>query len=389
MQGEVKVKIEPFVLERYFARHEFSARYLLSCSDCEALTLSGLLEMADEETAGMWRDLKLAYTESAGHPMLREEVADIYDGLEANDLVVTVPEEGIYLLMHALLEPGDHVVCTFPAYQSLYEVARSLGCEVTNWLPDEERGWRFDPAKLEEALSKPTKLVVVNFPHNPTGYAPTRDEYRLIVDMVRRSGAYFLSDEMYRFLELEPNSTLPSGCEIYDRAFSLFGLSKSFGLPGLRLGWLVSQDRETLEKILELKDYTTICNSAPSEILAIMALRNRDAIIELQIERARRNLGHLDAFINRFADRFSWVRPRGGSVCLPRMIEETDTLAFCDEMVQAAGIMLLPSRMFHYGDHHVRIGFGREGFPEVLDRFGAYLDSDPVNRKPKTGSGNP
>ena len=175
------MKISPFILERYFAKHEFSARLLLSSSDCEALTLTELLEMADPESAKLWRDLKLAYTESAGHPLLREAIAGIYDGVEPEETLVVVPEEGIFLLMNSLLSPGDHIVCTFPAYQSLYEIARSLGCEVTTWEPQEGNSWRFDPARLAEALEKPTKLVVVNFPHNPTGYMPTRDEYRQIV----------------------------------------------------------------------------------------------------------------------------------------------------------------------------------------------------------------
>ncbi len=367
------MKIDPFILERYFAKHEFSARYLLSCSDCEALSLSELVEMADEETLRLWQELKLAYTESAGHPLLREAAAGIYNGLGADELAVMVPEEGIFLLMHALLEPGDHVVCTFPAYQSLYEVARSIGCEVTHWLPEEDQGWRFDPGRLEEALAKPTKLVIANFPHNPTGFVPTREEYRQIVDLVRRSGAYLLSDEMYRLLEIEPDTTLPAGCELYERAVSLFGLSKSFGLPGLRVGWLASHDRAVLEKILELKDYTTICGSAPSEILALIAVRKRHAIVAGQIDRARRNLEHLAKFMDTHRDWFSWNRPRGGSICLPRMLHEQDTLSFCDELVSKAGIMLLPSRMFHFGDRHVRIGFGREDFPAVLDRFAEYL----------------
>ncbi|MCP4900564.1 MAG: aminotransferase class I/II-fold pyridoxal phosphate-dependent enzyme [bacterium] len=367
------MKIEPFSLERYFAKHEFSARYLLSCSDCEALTLAELLEMADEEAAALWQNLKLAYTESSGHPLLREAISGIYDGIRPDDTLVVVPEEGIFLLMNALLSPGDRIVCTYPAYQSLYEIARSLGCEVTTWEPNEENGWHFDPEQLGRLLKKPTKLVVVNFPHNPTGFVPTKDEYLEMVRLVEKSGAYLLSDEMYRLLELEPNTTLPAGCEVYERAMSLFGLSKSFGLPGLRLGWVASHDAEVLEQMASLKDYTTICGSAPSEILALIAVRNRKKIVAAQISRARRNLKHLEQFIGNHEDYFSLNWPRGGSICLARLLAAQDSMSFCEDLVEQAGIMLVPSRMFHFGDSHVRFGFGRESFPTVLDHFAEYL----------------
>ena len=368
------MKIAPFALERYFAKHEFSARYLLSSSDCESLSMSELLAMADAETTRLWEKLKLGYTESSGHPLLRQAIAAVYEGIDAENTLVVVPEEGIFLLMHALLEPGDHVVCTFPAYQSLVEVARSIGCEVSTWEPDEERGWCFDVGQLEERMRADTRLVVANFPHNPTGYVPPREDFDALIDLVRRRGVYLLSDEMYRFLEVDQGSTLPSACELYDRAFSLFGLSKTFGLPGLRIGWISSRDHNVLARVAGLKDYTTICNSAPSEILAITALRCRTRIIEQQLERVRRNITVLDTLFCEYDDCFSWNRPAGGSICLPRMHIVPDTLAFCEELLQETGIMLVPSIMFQFGDHHVRIGFGREDLPVVITQFAEYLD---------------
>ena len=221
------MNIAPFDLERYFAKYEFTSQYLLSSSDCEPLSMSELLRMADPETGRLWEELKLGYTEYAGHTLLREMIADIYAGIGAEDVLVVVPEEGIFLLMHALLEPGDHVICAFPGYQSLYEVARSIGCTVSTWEPDEARGWLFDVGVLKEKMRPNTKLVVVNFPHNPTGYVPPKADFEAIVDLVREKGAYLLSDEMYRYLEIDEGVTLPGACEMYERAFSLFGLSKT------------------------------------------------------------------------------------------------------------------------------------------------------------------
>jgi aspartate/methionine/tyrosine aminotransferase len=367
------MKINPFAIERYFAKHEFSAQYLLSSSDCEAFSLPEVLEMADAETKLLWDQLELGYTESSGHPLLRQAIADIYDGIDSQDTVVLVPEEGIFLLMHAVLEPGDHVVCAFPAYQSLYEVARSIGCDVSRWEPDEDKGWRFDVRQLEMKLRENTRLVIVNFPHNPTGYVPPIEDFEALIKIVRQRNIYLLSDEMYRFLEVDDGTPLPSACECYDRAFSLGGLSKAFGLPGLRIGWLVSRHRDFLRRVNQLKDYTTICNSAPSEILAIMALRRSKEIVALQKARINRNLSVLDEFFDTHKDIFRWHRPLGGSVCFPRsrMAQGTDVL--CEALVKEVGIMLLPSRMFMFGDRHVRIGYGREDLPDVLRRFDDYL----------------
>lgn len=368
------MEIAPFQLERFFARHEFSSRYLLSSSDCEALSLTELLTMADGETKALWHDLKLGYTESWGHPLLRAEIAAVYQGIDQQDVLTLVPEEGIFLLMHALLKPGDHVVSTFPAYQSLYEVARSIGCQLSTWQPDEERGWRFSVEQLADLIKPNTRLVVVNFPHNPTGYVPARTDFLAVIELVKDRRVYLLSDEMYRFLDVEPGVTLPAACELYERAFSLFGLSKSFGLPGLRMGWLVSQDEESLNRISQLKDYTTICSSAPAEILALTALRNRDQIITQQVERVRRNVNLLEEFFDQYQHLFSWQKPIGGSVCFPRMHAVEDTYVFCEQLIAETGILLAPSRVFQYGDQHVRIGYGRENLPQVLEYFSDYLD---------------
>lgn len=368
------MQIPPFHLERYFAKYEFSARYLLSSSDCEALSMHELLGMADAQMQDLWSQLKLGYTESWGHPLLREEIANLYERIDPASVLTVVPEEGIYLLMRALLQPGEHMICTYPGYQSLYEIARSIGCEVSNWEPDEEQGWKFSISDLENALRPNTRLVVMNFPHNPTGFVPSEEEFTSMVDLASRQGAYILSDEMYRFLEVKPGTTLPAACDLTKHAISLFGLSKSFGLPGLRIGWLACQEIELLEQISQLKDYTTICGSAPSELLAIIALRNKQQIISQQTERVHKNVAVLDAFASRHQEKIRLNLPLGGSICFPRMLGIDDTYGFCEKLVEETGIMMAPSRVFEYGDHHLRVGVGRQNFPHVLRIFEQYLE---------------
>jgi aspartate/methionine/tyrosine aminotransferase len=323
----------------------------------------------------MWNSLSLGYTESQGHPVLLNEIANLYQRIEVKNVLEVVPEEGIFIMSHALLQPGDHIVCTMPGYQSLYEIARSIGCQISAWHPIEERGWEFALDDLEALLREDTKLVIANFPHNPTGYLPTTEEFLELIDLVRARGIYFFCDEMYRLLELEEGTTLPAACDLYEKAISLTGLSKVYGLPGLRMGWLASKNQDFIDRVIRLKDYTTICGSAPSEILAIMAIRNRSRIIEKQNARVRINLTIFKQFLDKHPDIFDCQLPKGSSVCFPKLLLDQDSYEFSEQVVKEAGIMLAPSRMFHYGDQHIRIGLGRENFPQVLQHFTEYLKS--------------
>jgi len=362
----------PFALERYFARYEFSAPYLLSSSDCDGLPMREVLAMADDECRALWKDLRLGYTESLGLPQLRAEIAGMYEGATADDVITGAPEELIFVAMNALLRPGDRVVCTYPGYQSLYEIARAIGCIVDLWQPREEDGWRFDPADLATMLRPGTRLVVVNFPHNPTGALPTREEYAAAITAARDAGARVFSDEMYRLLELDPGDRLPSACEVEPEALSLSGMSKVFGMAGLRIGWVVTRDAAALQEMATFKDYTTICSSAPSEVLALIGLRARTALVERHRARIAMNLAALEAFVARHGERFALAPPRAGSVCLLRL-KDGHASDFCRRLVDKAGIMLLPTSVFQFGDDHVRVGLGRENMPDVLARLEAVL----------------
>lgn len=374
------MKLDPFLLERYFAQHEFSAPHNLASSDCGGLAMGWLLERADAQTRDLWQNLRLGYTESQGLPLLRAEVARLYapttappHRLHPDQVLLSAPEEAIFIAMNCLLAPGDHVVCTFPGYQSLYQVAESLGCEVSRWEPVEEDGWRFDPRRLEELLRANTRLVICNFPHNPTGYLPPAGDWRRMVSLARERDLYLFSDEMYRWLELDPSDRLSTAAELYEKAIVLCGMSKSFGLPGLRLGWLVIQDEGLLREMAAFKDYTTICSSAPSEILSLIALRAHEEILAMHRARISRNLSRLDAFLAAHSATFSWNRPRAGTIGFLRLVTGESSLAFCERVLREAGVMLLPSSVYGYDDHHLRIGFGREDLPVALGKLDEYL----------------
>jgi len=367
--------LRPFKLERYFAKYEFSVKYLLSSSDCDGLMQGDVLQLADAETRKLWNDLSLGYTESLGLPLLRSEIAKMYDDISPESVLVITPEEGIFIALNTILKKGDHAVCTFPGYQSLYEIAEGIGCTVTKWQPEEENGWRFNPDTLQQMIQPNTKLLIFNFPHNPTGYMPSKEDFESIMKTAREHDLYVLSDEMYRFLELDLTDRLPSAPEVYDKAVSLFGMSKTFGMAGVRIGWLITKDTDLYTKMATFKDYTTICSSAPSEILSLIALRAKDRIIKTHLTRIKRNLNLLDAFFNKYSDRFSFTRPKAGTIGFPKLLGDEDSLEFCQKIVKEAGIMILPSTVYDYDSKHIRIGFGRENMPEALHKLNEYLST--------------
>ena len=297
------MRIAEFALERYFAQWEFVVQHVLGASDVEGWSMAELLALADDETAAMWAGLGLGYTESTGHPLLRREIASLYDSLDADDVLVFAgAEEAIFCLMATSLEPGDHVVVTWPGYQSLYEVARSVGAKVGLHLLREEDGWALDVDRLVRSFHDDTRMVVVNAPHNPTGMLPTPEEWRRLATECSSRGIRLVADEVYRFLEHDGAPTLPAGADLDERAVSIGVMSKSFALAGLRIGWLASRDRAVLDRGARMKDYTTICSSAPSEVLALIALRARERVLERSRSIVSANLAVLDDFFARRAD---------------------------------------------------------------------------------------
>ncbi len=373
------MKIKPFHTERFFAVHEFKAPYLLCASDCESLTVEELLHLAGTSWESLGQ-LRLGYTETQGSPPLRERIARLYTQVGADGVLgLSAPEEGIFLTMHALLEPGDEVIVLTPCYDSLANVAEYLGCRVVRWplveakeLPAGPGGWQLNLVELERLITQRTKLVVVNFPHNPTGYLPSHDEWHTLVGIVARAGAWLFSDEMYRGLEYDPTAQLASGCDLYERALSLGGLSKTHGLPGLRAGWLALQDPALRDRILVWKDYTTICASAPSEILAEIALQVGDRLAARNQRIIQDNLALAEPFFARWRDWFRWNRPQAGSVGLVGL-RRGSAQAFSTRLVADQGVLLLPSTGLGFGDGHLRFGFGRLNFANALEQLADYL----------------
>ena len=358
--------IEDFAIERYFARWEFSVRHQLSASDVEPYTLHELLRLADDDARDRWERLSLGYTESAGLPALRNEIAALYPGFGAEQVLVAAgAEEMILLAMLATLQPGDDAVVVTPAYQSLRSVPAALGARVIEVRLREENGWQLDPDEVARARTPRTRAIVMNFPHNPTGAQIDDATLRRIVGIAEDAGALLFSDEVYRGLEYHESDRLPPAATLSTSAVSLGVMSKSFALAGLRIGWLASRNLALLDRVARLKDYTTICSSAPSEVLALIALRRRETVLARSRAIVAANLAHAHMFMAEHASRLGWIPPRAGSVALPRF-RDLDATAVSERLAKSGAALLMPGPIFGTHPSHFRIGLGRRDLPHAL-----------------------
>jgi aspartate/methionine/tyrosine aminotransferase len=368
------MQIKPFRIEQFFGKYEFTAKYLLSSSDAESRTIRELLDL---EPGAHERLLQhsCGYTESPGAPWLREAIAAIYQHVKADDvLVLAAAEEGIFVLYNALVGPGDHVIVETPCYESGLEVARSSGAEVSEWGRTYENGWAHDLAALEKLIRPNTKIIYINTPHNPTGLLMPAGVFQQVVALAAKRGIIVFSDEVYRESEHDPAMRLPAACDLYERAVSLGSMSKTYGLPGLRLGWLATRDANIIQLCLEFKYYTTICSSAPSEFLTALALRHREVLVSRTLELVQRNLTLLDNFIQKRSTLFEWRKPNASPIGFVRFKPQHDVSAFCEQVVHDSGVLLLPGTVYDQ-PRHIRFGYGRKNMPAALAQLSAYLDS--------------
>lgn len=364
---------EPFKLERYFAEYEFNVRYLLSSSDCDGYSLNYVLRCAEHGEMELWNNMALGYTDSLGHPLLREAIARHYNTIKSDNVLVLSPGEANNFIMQLCLEKDAVVVCMRPAYQSLYQIAKSMGCNLRYWEPDDQGVFNVDD--LSRLVTPQTRMIIVNFPHNPTGYYPSKEELNRIVAIASKHNTLLFSDEMYHKLVHNPALLNDSLCDLYENAISLWGTAKSFGLAGLRIGWLATHNKKLLQKIAHYKDYYTICSSAPSEILTMIALNNSERFIEVNLEKIRTNKRIFASFVESHQGLFDNYRETmAGSTAFIKINIDGLTLNYTSRLVKESGIMMVPAEMFEYGHSHVRIGFGRANMPEALSAWDSWMN---------------
>lgn len=367
------MKINDFKLEVFFGKYEFTAPYLLTQSDCASMTIEEVLSL-EEGALQTYLKMGLGYTEVEGAPELRSVIADLYEDMDSNNIIVHAgAQEPIFNCMNVLLEEGDHVITQFPIYQSLFEVANAIGCDVSKWHIDQgENGWKLDIDKLETMINDETKMIVLNSPNNPTGYTLTENEINKITDIAKKKGIYVFCDEVYKGVELDGDPR-PWFADRYDKGISLGVMSKAYGLAGLRIGWLATKDEELLDKLIKMKHYTSICSSGPSEFLSTIALKNSDCLLKRNKEKIEENLMIAEAFFDKYNNLFEFNRPMAGPVAFVKMNIEEPIESFCHNLVEEQGVLLLPASIYGLDNQYFRMGFGRHGFKESLHQLENYL----------------
>jgi aspartate/methionine/tyrosine aminotransferase len=370
--------LRPFALEVFFSKWEFTARHHLCASDMQSMTLSELLAMADTGDRTTWDALYLGYTETWGSPGLRDTIAGTYESMTASEILTFVgAEEGIFAAMHALLGPDDHAITVIPNYQSVESVPLSI-CDTTGIALNPEHGWELDLGQLRDALRPNTRMICINFPHNPTGKVITRGTLDEIISLCRARGIYLFSDEVYRLIERRPEMTLPQVADIYERGISLGVMSKAYGLPGIRVGWIACKDAEVLRRMERMKHYTSICGAAPSELLAQIALKARDRILARNRSLIVRNLALLEEFFGKHSDLFAWYHPDGGCIGFPRYLGREGVEAFASKLVEQSGVLVLPASVYQSDlgptpTDRFRIGYGRDNMDAGLAAMRTHL----------------
>ncbi|MGB7449858.1 MAG: aminotransferase class I/II-fold pyridoxal phosphate-dependent enzyme [Ornithinimicrobium sp.] len=378
-----RLVLPDFALERYFSRWEFAAEHHLTASDAESMTMADLLDHGDDEDRASLEQLWLGYSPTWGTDPLRAAIAGGYDTLVADDVLAFAGAgEALFWAMQLFVEAGDHVIVTVPNYQSIESIPVATGVHVEG-LPlwsghGADLQWILDVDRFAAMLRPETTLVSVNFPNNPTGFVPDQQSWVAFLALCERRGIRVISDEVYRGVETDRTRTLPAAADLNPRALSISVLSKAYGLPGLRVGWVASHDREALSALERAKHYTSICNAGPSEHLATLALRHGEQILARNRQIIASNHQAVAAFATAHPDAIDYQGPDGGCVAFPRYLGDDGVETFCTRAVQESGIMLLPASLYRSDLAQVptdrfRIGLGRRSVPTSLQALHEHL----------------
>lgn len=365
--------IEPFEMERMQSTWENRVGWNLSESGVAPMSLGELLDT--DALRDRFHRLPLGYPQTNGTPELRRAIADLYPGAtEEHVLVTNGTAEANFLAAWTLIEPGDEVVILQPNYQQLQGLVRSFGAIVKEaWLREEEQ-WKPDFDALEKAITPKTKLVALCNPNNPTGAVLTPEELDRIAAAAKKADAWLLADEVYRGAELD-GETSPGSWNRYEKTIVCCGLSKAYGLPGLRIGWMVSTP-ERVAKAWSYHDYTTICPTATGDFLAQEALRpeRRAKILERTRAILRTNLPVLRKWVADRGDVFSMIQPKAGAIAFLRYDLDILSRKLADRAREEKSVLIVPGAQFGM-EGHLRIGFGYDGgtLEEGLKRLGSLL----------------
>jgi len=349
------MKIPYFKMERAQSQWENVVDYNLSASGVDALSFD---ELVSQEEINEIVKMKLGYLQTDGTSQLKEKICDIYPGArEKNVLVTTGSAEANYLLTWSTVEPGEEAVFMLPNYMQIAGLMRSFGANVKTFHLKEDLEWNPDPDELSSLITEDTKVISITNPNNPTGGQLSEDARQTIIDLAERADAWLFVDEVYQGAELDEIIT-PSFWGTYKKAVVTCGLSKAYGLPGLRAGWLVAPE-DLVDKVWAYKDYTSICLSAVSDALAQIALRpeNRKKILTRTRRILKTNFPVLESWLNRQEGIFHCLPPKAGAIAFARYNLDINSTELVERLRERKSVLLCPGDHFEM-DGYIRFGYG-------------------------------
>lgn len=364
------MKIETFHLERWMTTYELAVEYDIAESGIAPMSTRDLLQLLPEserdQTLQRLLDLRLGYSEARGTEALRSALAATYFNTGPDNILITTGAiEANFLLFNTLLDEGDEVVVVDPAYQQLQSVPAAIGCRVSLWKPREAAGFDFDVDDLEPLVTNKTRLIVINTPHNPTGAALRADQLRAIYDVAARVDATVLCDEAYRWLEIPGGAPATEPIRnLGDRGISVGTVSKPFGVPGLRIGWIAGP-ADVVRQCWAMRDFITLSPGGLNDALALIAITHRDQIATRTRRIVEQNLDTAEGWFARNADLVSWSPPQGGLLSLMRYRLNLPSYQLANTLADDYSVMLAPGAAFGY-EGYLRIGIGAQ--PKVFKR---------------------
>ncbi|EHO49482.1 aminotransferase [Lentilactobacillus kisonensis] len=368
------MEIAGFGVEEWLNKWEKSATYDISQSTISSMTMAEALALDGNDGASFYDMLdkqKMNYGWIEGSPAFKREVATLYKHVDPDNVLQTNGATGAnHLALYALIEPGDHVISEYPSYQQLYDIPKSLGADVDYWHIHEDADWYPDINELKSLIRPNTKMICLNNANNPTGTLLDEAFLKQVVDLAKQVGAYVLVDEVY--LPLDDPAAFTSIVDLYDKGIATNSLSKTYSMPGIRVGWTAS-NHEVAELFRKYRDYTMICCGVFNDLLATYILKHRDQVLARNRQLVMNNLNIYKQWVAS-EPRVSVVMPQAVSTSFPKLDIPEDIEAFCVRLLKEQGVLLVPGSRFDVPGH-VRLGYcaDEDTLKEGLKRLSAFL----------------
>jgi len=373
---EKAMKIKPFAVEEWMNAWEVGAKYNIAETCVDSISMNELFELTGEDKTEFLNRLcarRLSYGDIEGLPEFRKGVCGLYKTLNIENIVPTHGASGAnHHVFYSLISPGDRVVSIMPTYQQLYSIPESYGADVQILHLSKENNYLPDLEKLRRLVTPKTKMICINNPNNPTGALMSEQILREIVEIARSADAWILCDEVYRHLSQE-DGWCPSIVDLYEKGISVSSMSKVFSLAGLRLGWIATHDMSVVKSCLSHRDYNLVSCGVFDEMLAAVALKHRDKLLERSRKIVRENLQILDDWVGS-EPHVSYVKPKAGTTALVYYDLDISSYEFCEEMYKKTGAFVTPGDCFEV-PHSMRIGYayGKQDLIDGLKAISGYI----------------